>query len=29
LPYALAFAIGALLVILSQSVAPFLRINLS
>jgi prepilin peptidase CpaA len=29
LPYALAFAIGALLVVLSQSVAPFLRINLS
>lgn len=29
LPYALAFAFGALLVVLSQSVAPFLRINLS
>jgi prepilin peptidase CpaA len=29
LPYALAFAIGAILVALSQSVAPFLRINLS
>ncbi len=29
LPYALAFAIGAILVTLSQSVAPFLRINLS
>jgi prepilin peptidase CpaA len=29
LPYALAFALGALLVVLSQSVAPFLRINLT
>ncbi|MGA8475611.1 MAG: A24 family peptidase [Candidatus Cybelea sp.] len=29
LPYALAFAFGALLVVLSQSVAPCLRINLS
>jgi prepilin peptidase CpaA len=29
LPYAVAFAIGAILVALSQSVAPFLRINLS
>ena len=28
LPYALAFAIGAIFVTLSQSVAPFLRINL-
>jgi prepilin peptidase CpaA len=28
LPYALAFAIGAIFVALSQSVAPFLRINL-
>jgi Flp pilus assembly protein protease CpaA len=29
LPYALAFAFGALLVVLSQTMAPFLRINLS
>ncbi len=29
LPYALAFAVGAIFVVLSQSVAPFLRINLS
>ncbi len=29
LPYAIAFAIGAILVALSQGVAPFLRINLS
>ncbi|MBV8344104.1 MAG: prepilin peptidase [Candidatus Eremiobacteraeota bacterium] len=29
LPYALAFAIGAIFVALSQSIAPFLRINLS
>lgn len=29
LPYAVAFAMGAILVALSQSVAPFLRINLS
>jgi prepilin peptidase CpaA len=28
LPYALAFAVGAIFVALSQSVAPFLRINL-
>ena len=29
LPYAVAFAIGAILVALSQSVVPILRINLS
>jgi prepilin peptidase CpaA len=29
LPYAVAFAFGAILVALAQSVAPFLRINLS
>lgn len=28
LPYAVAFALGAILVALSQSVAPFLRINI-
>jgi prepilin peptidase CpaA len=27
LPYAVAFAFGAILIVLSQSVAPFLRIN--
>ena len=28
LPYAVAFAMGAILIALSQSVAPFLRMNI-